>query len=31
MASERLIHQALATIAAVEPLGPGDQISLTKE
>jgi hypothetical protein len=31
MASERLIDQALATMVAVESLGPGDQISLTKE
>ncbi len=31
MASERLIDQALSTIVAVESLGPGDQISLTRE
>jgi hypothetical protein len=31
MAPERLIDQALAAIVAVESLGPGDQISLTKE
>jgi hypothetical protein len=31
MAPERLIDQALATMVAVESLGPGDQISLTNE
>jgi hypothetical protein len=31
MAPERLIDQALATIAAAESLGPSDQISLTNE
>jgi hypothetical protein len=28
---KRLIDQALATVAAAESLGPGDQISLTRE
>jgi hypothetical protein len=31
MAPDRLIDQALATIVAVESLGPDDQISLTQE
>lgn len=31
MAPKRLIDQALATMVAVESLGPGDQISLTRE
>ena len=31
MTPETLIDQALATIAAVESLGPGDQISLSNE
>jgi hypothetical protein len=30
-AGKRLIHQALATVAAAQSLGPGDQISLTRE
>ena len=31
MAAKRLIDEALTTVAAAESLGPGDQISLTKE
>ena len=31
MASKKLIDQALATVAAAQSLGPGDQISLTRE
>jgi hypothetical protein len=30
-AGKRLIDQALATVAAAQSLGPGDQISLTRE
>jgi hypothetical protein len=31
MAPNKLIDQALATVAAAQSLGPGDQISLTRE
>jgi hypothetical protein len=31
MARKKLIDQALATVTAVQSLGPGDQISLTQE
>jgi hypothetical protein len=31
MAAKKLIDQALATMAALESLGPDDQISLTRE